>query len=150
MKQVIRLTESDLHRMIKESVKQVLRETRLDYDEDNFSGRHYLKQDVDDFIDPEGYIDDPNNTPSFDSKDKENDYSWYKFDFGQGVTPNALGYGKYARKGADKLIKKDIEDSLYNRNTQKYWTQQDIDRANRLKNRWVNGKCSTEWLEDAL
>lgn len=32
MKQVIRLTESDLHRMIKESVRQVLKETSIDND----------------------------------------------------------------------------------------------------------------------
>ena len=40
MKQIIRLTESDLHKIIKESVNKILKETRLDYDEDNFSGKY--------------------------------------------------------------------------------------------------------------
>jgi hypothetical protein len=48
MKQVIRLTESDLHRVVKESVKKILKETRLDYDEDNFSGRY--NRSVDDTV----------------------------------------------------------------------------------------------------
>lgn len=37
MNKLIRLTESDLHRIVKESVQRILKETRLDYDEDNFS-----------------------------------------------------------------------------------------------------------------
>ena len=49
MKQIIRLTESDLHRIIKESVHKILKETRLDYDEDNFSGK-YTKTKTDDYI----------------------------------------------------------------------------------------------------
>ena len=36
MKKLIRLTESDLHRIVKESVQRILKETRLDYDDDNF------------------------------------------------------------------------------------------------------------------
>ena len=36
MNKLIRLTESDLHRIVKESVQRILKETRLDYDEDNF------------------------------------------------------------------------------------------------------------------
>ena len=35
MNKLIRLTESDLHRIVKESVQRILKETRLDYDEDN-------------------------------------------------------------------------------------------------------------------
>ena len=43
-KQLVRLTESDLHNIIKESVKKMLKETRLDYDEENFSGRWHCSQ----------------------------------------------------------------------------------------------------------
>ena len=39
MKKRIRLTESDLHRIVKESVQRILSETPLDYDVDNFSGK---------------------------------------------------------------------------------------------------------------
>jgi hypothetical protein len=48
MKKVVRLNEGQLNRIIKESVKNVLRETRLDYDEDNFSGRYNRYTDNDD------------------------------------------------------------------------------------------------------
>ena len=41
----IRLTESDLHRIVQESVQRILKETRLDYDEDNFSGRYSRNAD---------------------------------------------------------------------------------------------------------
>ena len=44
-KKLIRLTESDLHRIVKESVQRILKETRLDYDEDNFSGRYSRNAD---------------------------------------------------------------------------------------------------------
>ena len=42
MKQRIRLTESSLHRIIKESVKSVLRE--------GFGGGKWTKQDIDEFV----------------------------------------------------------------------------------------------------
>lgn len=58
-KKLIRLTESDIHKIIKESVKRILNETRLDYDVDNFSGK-WNKPDYDSYIDPEGYLDNPN------------------------------------------------------------------------------------------
>lgn len=45
MNKLIRLTESDLHRIVKESVQRILKETRLDYDEDNFSGRYSRNAD---------------------------------------------------------------------------------------------------------
>lgn len=147
-KKRIRLTESDLHRIIKESVKQILKETRLDYDEDNFSGRYNINNNSD-YIDDYGYIDNPNEKPYLGGdKKQENEYSWREFDT-HGVIPTASGNGKFFRKGTDKYIKKDVNDSLYNRDLHKYWTERDIDRANRLKNRWINGKRSTESLEDA-
>ena len=45
MNKLIRLTESDLHRIVKESVQRILKETRLDYDEDNFSGGYSRNAD---------------------------------------------------------------------------------------------------------
>lgn len=38
MKRKIRLTESDIHRIVKESVKRVLREDSRDIDDDNYFG----------------------------------------------------------------------------------------------------------------
>ena len=65
-----------------------------------------------------------------------------------GVTPNVLGNARYFRKGADKYIKKDIDDSLFNRDMENYWTKQDIEASNKLKNRWIRGKRSTDSIED--
>ena len=45
MNKLIRLTESDLHRIVQESVQIIFKETRLDYDEDNFSGRYSRNAD---------------------------------------------------------------------------------------------------------
>lgn len=45
MNKLIRLTESDFHRIVQESVQRILKETRLDYDEDNFSGRYSRNAD---------------------------------------------------------------------------------------------------------
>ena len=45
MNKLIRLTESDLHRIVKESVQRILKETRLDYNVDNFSGRYSRNAD---------------------------------------------------------------------------------------------------------
>ena len=45
MNKLIRLKESDLHRIVQESVQRILKETRLDYDEDNFSGRYSRNAD---------------------------------------------------------------------------------------------------------
>lgn len=39
MKNVIKLNETELKKIVSESVKRVLKETELDYDMDNFSGR---------------------------------------------------------------------------------------------------------------
>ncbi len=38
-KKIVRLTESDLHRIVKESVQRILSETPLDYNVDKFSGK---------------------------------------------------------------------------------------------------------------
>ena len=146
-KKLIKLTESDLHRIIKESVNRILKETRLDYDEYNFSGRHTINND-NSYVDDDGYLDNPNEKPYFGGdKNLENEYSWYYFDK-DGVTPNVLGNARYFRKGADKYIKKDIDDSLFNRDMENYWTKQDIEASNKLKNRWIRGKRSTDSIED--
>lgn len=59
MKQVIRLTESDLHRMIKESVRQVLKETSID--NDSYFGGGL----------PDKYFDDNDYVPDNDRMSKK-------------------------------------------------------------------------------
>lgn len=45
-----RITESKLKKIIAESMRKVLNETELDYDEDNFSGRYYYPAHYDIYI----------------------------------------------------------------------------------------------------
>lgn len=49
-KSTIKLNEAQLKKIVAESVKKVLRETSLDYDEDNFSGRNYRPAHYDIYI----------------------------------------------------------------------------------------------------
>ncbi len=54
----MRLTETQLKQLIKESVKRVLNETALDYDMDNFSGRWGRGPRYDILVDGEVYYSD--------------------------------------------------------------------------------------------
>lgn len=127
MKKIVRLTESDLHNIIKETVNNILKETRLDYDEDNFSGRHFKKL-------PDGYIenydyylDDPLNGSEIESelesdayyedkdlKDLENEYSWDLFD----KKPIANGVGGYYKVNKNG-VEGDIERAFNKRKEDK-------------------------------
>ena len=55
----IRITEAKLKSAIYQAVRNVLSEARLDYDEDNFSGRNDKNDNYYDVVDSEGYLDDP-------------------------------------------------------------------------------------------
>lgn len=150
-KQVIRLTEGDLHKIIKESVKQILKETRLDYDEDNFSGK-YSQTNADDYIDVDGSLDDPYNKPnSFDDedwidgdKDMENDYSWNLFNR-KSIAPGVGGYYNVNKLG----VKKDIDDAHIMRNRQKNWTGKELNNGIRNMSKWVKGTKDLDDIDDA-
>ena len=120
MKKIVRLTESDLHRIIKESVNNILKETRLDYDVDNFSGRNYINNQYDEYpYDDETFLDSPYDKGEITSelmdyasltddyrskKEIENDYSWDLFN-NKPIANGVDGYYKVNRKG----VKNDID-----------------------------------------
>ena len=149
-KKVVRLTETDLHKIIKESVKKILKETRLDYDEDNFSGKYSLTND-DDYIDLDGSLDDPYNEPnSFDDedwidgdKDMENNYSWELFNQ-KSIAPGVGGYYNVNKLG----VKKDIDDAHMMRNRQKNWTEKELQRAEKQKQRYLSGKNIDDFTQE--
>lgn len=149
-KKIVRLTETDLHKIIKESVKKILKETRLDYDEDNFSGKYSLTND-DDYIDLDGSLDDPYNEPnSFDDedwidgdKDMENNYSWELFNQ-KSIAPGVGGYYNVNKLG----VKKDIDDAHMMRNRQKNWTEKELQRAEKQKQRYLNGKNIDDFTQE--
>ena len=159
MKKTIRLNQSGLRNLIRESVKRVLMETELTYDVDNFSGRwNKTEPNMDDFIDPEGYLDDPNNNPHHgeewdeyvddfggDVKAAEEDYSWNLHDT-QPVAPGVGGrYNVFSKHG----VARDIDDAIAINNRKLYGDEKAKDRiAKRARAKWTNGKNSPEDIED--
>jgi len=159
MKKTIRLNKSGLRNLIRESVKRALMETELTYDVDNFSGRwNKTEPNMDDFIDPEGYLDDPNNNPHHDeewdeyvddfggdAKAAEEDYSWNLHDT-QPVAPGVGGrYNVFSKHG----IARDIDDAIAINNRRLYGDEKAKDRiASRARAKWINDKNSPEDIED--
>lgn len=149
-KQVIRLTESDLRNIIKESVKKVLKETRLDYDEDNFSGKY--TQFKDDGINPDDYLDDPYNKPSHfededwvdNNKDMEKDYSWDLFNK-KSVAPGVGSYYTVNKFG----IQNDIDAAHAIRKHKKDWTKKELNNGDRMMSKWVKGERDLDDVDDA-
>ena len=149
-KKIVRLTETDLHKIIKESVKKILKETRLDYDEDNFSGKYSLTN-ADDYIDLDGSLDDPYNEPnSFDDedwidgdKDMENDYSWDLFNK-KSIAPGVGSYYSVNKMG----VEKDIDDAHMMRNRQKNWTEKELQRAEKQKQRYLSGENIDDFTQE--
>ena len=133
-------------------------ETELTYDVDNFSGRwNKTEPNMDDFIDPEGYLDDPNNNPHYDEewdeyvddfggdvKAAEEDYSWNLHDT-QPVAPGVGGYYNVGQGG----IERDVDAAIAMNNRRLYGDEERKDRiANRARTKWVKGKNSPEDIED--
>lgn len=154
MKKTIRLTESDLHRVIRESVKRVINETELNYDVDNFSGRYYKNPPEE--IDPTDYLDDPNNPPGSgedwadwddfvedefggDQKAAENAYSWGLHD-NSGFLPDGnkgrMAYGYDA-------------DSMIDRNNDSIDDDERVKTAmgQHEKKKWLNGAKDDEMFD---
>ena len=153
MKKTVRLTESELKKMI----HQIIKETRLDYDIDNFSGR-WTKNPPEDYIDPEGYLDNPNTGDPFgefrdeivndyngDEKAAENDYSWDMFD-NKGIAPAPDGIGTVTRKG----IERDKNDIMNRRNFNTSWTDRQLKSADRMKDKWIKGERDLDDVDDAF
>ncbi len=151
-KQQIRLNEASL----KEMIRQIIKETELYYDTDNFSGR-WNKNIPDDYIDPEGSLDNPNQNPksiegwgevynSGDNKQDEIDYSWDQFN-DKGIAPSV--YGKFATTSKNN-IDKEKDAAMDIRNNKKNWTDRQIKSAGKMKNKWVNGQRSLDDIDDAF
>lgn len=151
-KQQICLNEASLKQMI----RQIIKETELYYDTDNFSGR-WNKNIPDDYIDPEGSLDDPNQNPksiegwgevynSGDNKQDEIDYSWDQFN-DKGIAPSV--YGKIATTSKNN-IDKDKDVAMDIRNDKKNWTDRQIKSADKMKNKWLNGQRSLDDIDDAF
>lgn len=151
MRRTIRLRESELRRMISECVKRVLNETPLDYDVDNFSGRWTKNVSMDDYVDDEGYLDDPNNAPnSWDDedwidgdKDMENEYSWERFD-NKVVAPGLDSYYTVGKRA----IPRETDDAITYRNKEKYWTPRQLKQGERIKNNWIKGNFDLDDVSD--
>lgn len=144
-KKLIRLTESDIHKIIKESVKRILNETRLDYDVDNFSGK-WNKPDYDSYIDPEGYLDNPNKKAQIerDLKNIENDYSWDYFD-NKSVAPGISNYYTVAKYA----IPREVNQAILKRNKEKDWSNRELNNRQRMMKKWIEGKRNTEQIGDS-
>ena len=151
MKQTIKLRESELKRMISESVKRVMNETPLNYDEDNFSGRWTKNPSMDDYVDDEGYLDDPNYVPnSWDDedwiegdKDMENEYSWEQFD----NKPIAHGLNDYYTVGKG-AIPREIDNAITRRKMEKDWTPRQLRNGRINKNKWIKGERDLDSMQE--
>lgn len=150
-KKVIRLTESDLRNIIANSVKRIIKETRLDYDEDNFSGRWTKNPTEEDYIDPEGYLDDPYHAPNSWDDDEwidgdenmEKEYSWHKFD-DKAIAPSVDGYSLSTRRA----IPREKDDAVRLRRRQTEWTPGEERQGRIARKNWVHNNAPEEELED--
>ena len=133
-------------------------ETELTYDVDNFSGKHYKTEpNMDDYVDPEGYLDDPNDNPSSgngwddlvsdlggDEKAAEEEYSWMLHD-NQPVAPGVGGFYNVGQRG----VEKDVDDAIMMNNRRLYGTNNRI--GDLARKRWVNGRTPgdmEDWTDD--
>lgn len=158
MKKNIRLSQSGLRNLVRESVKRALMETELTYDVDNFSGKHYKTEpNMGDYVDSEGYLDDPNDNPSSgngwddlvsdlggDEKAAEEEYSWMLHD-NQPVAPGVGGFYNVGQRG----VEKDVDDAIMMNNRRLYGTNNRI--GDLARKRWVNGRTPgdmEDWTDD--
>ena len=158
MKRRVRLTEGDLHNIVKESVKRILKETPLNYDIDNFSGRWYKgepseeEMELTDLYHNGDQLGDPFHSPnSFDDdewidgdKDMENDYSWYLFN----RKPIANGVSDFYKVGRG-AVPREVNDAQSMRNNKKDWSEKELRNGKRMMNNWVKGKRNLDDIGDA-
>lgn len=133
--------------------KKFMKETRLDYDVDNFSGKYSNHNNDDyDYIDANDYLDDPHNEPSsFEDEDwidgdndLEKDYSWDLFNR-KSVAPGVGGYYNVNKHG----IQKDVDDAHDIRNRKKNWTKQELNNRDRMMHKWLQGNRELEDIDDS-
>lgn len=128
MKRTIKLKESELKRMISESVRRVLKESLTDDDAFMYNYRDAMS---------DYYDNDPRDDYS-PGKKGDNEYSWDEFAYQNANTPLIKQYRQ-----------KTMNDMQFNRNLKKYWNKKDNERGRKIMKNWVNGKRSLDDLEDA-
>ena len=154
-----------------ESRKKVhaLNETPLNYDIDNFSGWwtkpknwNIPNRDLisgEEYIDDEGYLDDPYKSneiedalkddewewgKDMDLKGAENEYSWDRFD----GKPIAQGLDPYYKVGKG-AVDREVDDAISRRNRQNDWSDRELRNGDRMMDKWVNGKRDADDIGDA-
>lgn len=157
-KKILRLTESEFNKLLEGAIKQVLSETPLNYDIDNFSGRYtkseptYEEQALANSSANGDYLDDPFNAPnSFDDdewvdgdKDMENDYSWQRFD-NKPIARSADGFYKINKSA----VPSDVDNALDIKNRKDGWTNRELDNSGRMMKKWVDGERDVYDIDDA-
>ena len=169
MKKEIRLTEGELKTLVKEAATKILSETPLNYDIDNFSGRwtkpknwNIPNRDLtsgEEYIDDEGYLDDPYKSNEIedalkddewewgndmDLKGAENYYSWDRFD----GKPIAQGLDPYYKVGKG-AVGREVDDAISRRNRENDWSDRELRHGGRVMDKYVHGKYDGEDVGDA-
>ena len=166
MSKQMRLTEAELKQVVKEAAIKILSETPLNYDIDNFSGRWnkypgngYDLTSGDEYIDDEGYLDDPYKKneiedalkddewewgKDMDLKGAENDYSWDRFEH----KPIAQGLDPYYKVGK-RAVGRETDDAINMRNRQNDWSDRELRHGGRVMDKYVHGKYDGEDVGDA-
>ena len=169
MNKQMRLTEAELKQVVKEATMKILSETPLNYDVDNFSGRwtkpknwnipNYDLISGEEYIDDEGYLDDPYKNDEIedalkddewewgkdmDLKGAENDYSWDRFD----GKPIAQGLDPYYKVGKG-AVGREVDDAIDMRNRQNDWSDKELRNGARMMDKWVSGKRNADDIGDA-
>lgn len=163
---VLKLTESELRNVIKEATMNILSETPLNYDADNFSGKWSRPSNGHDWIsgdeyfeDADGDLDDRYSKNEIESaladdewewgedmtqKDAENEYSWDRFE----NKPIAHGVGGYYTAGK-RAIPTEIGNAIYKRNRANDWSDRELRHGSRMMDKWVSGKRDAEQIGDS-
>ena len=166
MSKQMRLTEAELKQVVKEAAIKILSETPLNYDIDNFSGRWnkypgngYDLTSGDEYIDDEGYLDDPYKKneiedalkddewewgKDMDLKGAENDYSWDRFEH----KPIAQGLDPYYKVGK-RAVGREVDDAISRRNRENDWSDRELRHGGRVMDKYVHGKYDGEDVGDA-
>ena len=160
----IKLSEAELKQVVKEAAMKILSETPLNYDIDNFSGRWtkpsngYDLTSGEEYIDDEGYLDDPYKHDEIenaladdewewgkdmDMKGAENEYSWDRFEH----KPIAPGLDPYYSVGK-RVVPREVDNAIAMRNKQGDWRDNELRHGRRMMDKWVNGQRDNEDLED--
>ena len=168
MSKQMRLTEAELKQVVKEAAIKILSETPLNYDIDNFSGRwtkpknwNIPNSDLtsgDEYIDDEGYLDDPYKSneiedalkddewewgKDMDLKGAENWYSWDRFD----GKPIAQGLDPYYKVGKG-AVGREVDDAISRRNRENNWSDRELRHGGRVMDKYVHGKYDGEDVGD--